>query len=68
MCMLQYCDKMAVESLFTFASLTDGRSARDLPKQRREKMLQGKQKLNYFTSSDPHHDMLGGGCQVRVVI
>ena len=22
----------------------------------------------YFTSSDPHHDMLGGGCQVRVVI
>ena len=21
-----------------------------------------------FTSSDPHHDMLGGGCQVRVVI
>ena len=25
-------------------------------------------KYNYFTSSDPHHDMLGGGCQVRVVI
>ena len=24
-------------------------------------------KNNYFTSSDPHHDMLGGGCQVRVV-
>ena len=24
-------------------------------------------KKNYFTSSDPHHDMLGGGCQVRVV-
>ena len=23
---------------------------------------------NYFASSDPHHDMLGGGCQVRVVI
>ena len=23
---------------------------------------------NYFTSSDPHHDMLGGGCQVMVVI
>ena len=23
---------------------------------------------NYFTSSDPHHDMLGGGCQVRVAI
>ena len=22
----------------------------------------------YFTSSDPHHDMLGGGCQGRVVI
>ena len=21
---------------------------------------------NYFTSSDPHHDMLGEGCQVRV--
>ena len=30
---------------------------------------QGPQKkTNYFTSSDPHHDMLGGGCQVRVVI
>ena len=27
-----------------------------------------KKDLNYFTSSDPHHDMLGGGCQVRVVI
>ena len=26
------------------------------------------QKKNYFTSSDPHHDMLGGGCQVKVVI
>ena len=26
------------------------------------------QKKKYFTSSDPHHDMLGGGCQVRVVI
>ena len=26
------------------------------------------QTQNYFTSSDPHHDMLGGGCQVRVVI
>ena len=25
-------------------------------------------KKKYFTSSDPHHDMLGGGCQVRVVI
>ena len=23
---------------------------------------------NEFASSDPHHDMLGGGCQVRVVI
>ena len=30
-------------------------------------MQKTKQK-NYFTSSDPHHDMLGGGCQVRVVI
>ena len=29
--------------------------------------LQGP-KQNYFTSSDPHHDMLGGGCQVRIVI
>ena len=28
----------------------------------------GRIKTNYFTSSDPHHDMLGGGCQVRVVI
>ena len=27
-----------------------------------------KETKNYFTSSDPHHDMLGGGCQVRVVI
>ena len=23
---------------------------------------------NYVTSSDPHHGMSGGGCQVRVVI
>ena len=23
---------------------------------------------NCFTSSDPHHDMSGGGCQVRVII
>ena len=29
--------KMAVASLFTFASLTDGRTVRDLPKQHREK-------------------------------
>ena len=28
---------MAVVSLFTFASLTDGRTVRDLPKQHREK-------------------------------
>ena len=28
----------------------------------------GGKKQNYFTSSDPHHDMLGGGCQVKVVI
>ena len=27
-----------------------------------------RQDTNYFTSSDPHHDMLGGGCQVRVII
>ena len=27
-----------------------------------------RKKKGYFTSSDPHHDMLGGGCQVRVVI
>ena len=32
------------------------------------KILWGTFKRNYFTSSDPHHDMLGGGCQVRVVI
>ena len=30
--------------------------------------LRPEKKQNYFTSSDPHHDMLGGGCQVRVVI
>ena len=29
---------------------------------------QTKNRFNYFTSSDPHHDMLSGGCQVRVVI
>ena len=30
--------------------------------------VQKKQKnKNYFTSSDPHHDMLGEGCQVGVV-
>ena len=29
---------------------------------------QNRSENNYFTSSDPHHDMLGGGCQVRVVI
>ena len=32
------------------------------------KLEKTKIKQNYFTSSDPHHDMLGGGCQVRVVI
>ena len=32
------------------------------------KRLRRRLKINYFTSSDPHHDMLGGGCQVRVVI
>ena len=25
------------------------------------------EKKKYFTSSDPHHDMSGGGCQVWVV-
>ena len=30
--------------------------------------LESSRVSNYFTSSDPHHDMLGGGCQVRVVI
>ena len=25
------------------------------------------EQTNYFTSSDPHHDMLGEGCQVGVV-
>ena len=30
--------------------------------------MQTKTQKKYFTSSDPHHDMLGGGCQVRVVI
>ena len=33
-----------------------------------EDYLQVLFKKKYFTSSDPHHDMLGGGCQVRVVI
>ena len=27
----------------------------------------GRNNKNYFTSSDPHHDMSGGGCQVGVV-
>ena len=40
-CLLQSWDKMAVVFLFTFASLTDGRSARDVPKQRREKKIGG---------------------------
>ena len=29
--------------------------------------IRKKQLENYFTSSDPHHDMSGEGCQVRVV-
>ena len=33
-----------------------------------QRKCQGKSTKKYFTSSDPHHDMLGGGCQVRVVI
>ena len=33
-----------------------------------QKEMELTQITNYFTSSDPHHDMLGGGCQVRVVI
>ena len=33
-----------------------------------ELSMNPEKKINYFTSSDPHHDMLGGGCQVRVVI
>ena len=32
------------------------------------RVIRKKCSMNYFTSSDPHHDMLGGGCQVRVVI
>ena len=39
----------------------------DLLRLKTRKQWIGK-KNNYFTSSDPHHDMLGGGCQVRVVI
>ena len=39
--------------------------ARSALKQKNKKQNKTK---NYFTSSDPHHDMLGGGCQVRVVI
>ena len=30
--------------------------------------MQRQLEKNYFTSSDPHHDMLGGGCQVRNII
>ena len=41
---------------------SDSKVARSLKK------LLGPNQKNYFTSSDPHHDMLGGGCQVRVVI
>ena len=37
-------------------------------KTRPPKQKEIKTKENYFTSSDPHHDMLGGGCQGRVVI
>ena len=31
-----------------------------------EKTRPCKIKQNYFTSSDPHHEMSGEGCQVRV--
>ena len=34
----------------------------------KKKTKNQKKQKKYFTSSDPHHDMLGGGCQVRVVI
>ena len=37
-------------------------------KSQQQPLGMSKNTVNYFTSSDPHHDMLGGGCQVRVVI
>ena len=63
----------------TFVQLTEGRSARDIPKQppAKKRRLDDRQSLGartaaaqkkYLTSSFPHHDMLGGGCLVRVVI
>ena len=42
------------------------RKTRTWETEREEKPDRAKE--NYFTSNDPHHDMLGGGCQVRVVI
>ena len=29
--------------------------------------MEKKAEENYFTSSDPHHDMSGEGCQVNVI-
>ena len=48
-----------------FPSDSQKRSRLDL---QRKRVAIPSLKTNYFTSSDPHHDMLGGGCQVRVVI
>ncbi len=33
-----------------------------------ESSCKDKETNNYFTSSDPHHDMSGGGYRVRVII
>ena len=44
------------------------RLCRPLTKQKQINVWSYPKKKNYFTSSDPHHDMLGGGCQVRAVI
>ena len=40
-------------------------SKTETPPLQSSKAKANKKKSNYFTSSDPHHDMLGGGCQVR---
>ena len=54
----RWCRISSINSMMAFVRLGSGEMTRLI-----QKRIQ-----NYFTSSDPHHDMLGGGCQVRVVI
>jgi len=54
-------EKVRMNSMLNLSE--DGKTRDNMPS---SNML--KRQKNYFTSSDPHHDMLGGGCQVRVVV